>query len=185
MNSIYKTDFNFPGQTSKYQGKVRDVYTIKDDILIVIASDRISAFDIVMPKSIPYKGQVLNQISIEMLDSTKDIIDNWLISSPDPNVSIGHKLKPIKIEMVIRGYLSGHADRLYKSGSRNICGVKMPDGLVSNQKFDEPIITPSTKADFGHDEDISKSDILKKNILSIDQYEEVEKITHKLFEERF
>ena len=182
MNSIYKTDFSLPGQTSKYQGKVRDVYTIKDDILVVIASDRISAFDIVMPRSVPYKGQVLNQISIEMLDSTKDIIDNWLISSPDPNVSIGHKLKPIKIEMVIRGYLSGHADRLYRSGIRSICGVKMPDGLVSNQKFDEPIITPSTKADIGHDEDISKTDILKKNILSINQYEEIEKITHKLFE---
>ena len=182
MNSIYRTNFSFPGQTSKYQGKVRDVYTIKDDILVVIASDRISAFDIVMPKSIPCKGQVLNQISIEMLDSTKDIIDNWLISSPDPNVSIGYKLKPIKIEMVIRGYLSGHADRLYKSGQRSICGVEMPNGLVSNQKFDEPIITPSTKADIGHDEDISKTDILKKNILSIDQYEEIEKITHKLFE---
>ena len=151
MNSIYKTNFSFPGQTSKYQGKVRDVYTINDDILVVIASDRISAFDIVMPRSIPNKGQVLNQISVEMLDSTKDIIDNWLISSPDPNVSIGYKLKPIKIEMVIRGYLSGHADRLYKSGKRSICGVEMPDGLVSNQKFDEPIITPSTKADIGHD----------------------------------
>jgi len=158
------------------------VYTINDDILVVIASDRISAFDIVMPRSIPNKGQVLNQISVEMLDSTKDIIDNWLISSPDPNVSIGYKLKPIKIEMVIRGYLSGHADRLYKSGKRSICGVEMPDGLVSNQKFDEPIITPSTKADIGHDEDISKTDILKKNILSINQYEEIEKITHKLFE---
>ena len=182
MNSIYKTNFSFPGQTSKYQGKVRDVYTINDDILVVIASDRISAFDIVMPRSIPNKGQVLNQISVEMLDSTKDIIDNWLISSPDPNVSIGYKLKPIKIEMVIRGYLSGHADRLYKSGNRSICGVEIPDGLVSNQKFDEPIITPSTKADIGHDEDISKTDILKKNILSINQYEEIEKITHKLFE---
>ena len=182
MNSIYKTNFSFPGQTSKYQGKVRDVYTINDDILVVIASDRISAFDIVMPRSIPNKGQVLNQISVEMLDSTKDIIDNWLISSPDPNVSIGYKLKPIKIEMVIRGYLSGHADRLYKSGKRSICGVEMPDGLVSNQKFDEPIITPSTKADIGHDEDISKPDILKKNILSIDQYEEIEKITHQLFD---
>jgi len=182
VNSIYKTNFSFPGQTSKYQGKVRDVYTINDDILVVIASDRISAFDIVMPRSIPNKGQVLNQISVEMLDSTKDIIDNWLISSPDPNVSIGYKLKPIKIEMVIRGYLSGHADRLYKSGKRSICGVEMPDGLVSNQKFDEPIITPSTKADIGHDEDISKTDILKKNILSINQYEEIEKITHKLFE---
>jgi len=182
VNSIYKTNFSFPGQTSKYQGKVRDVYTINDDILVVIASDRISAFDIVMPRSIPNKGQVLNQISVEMLDSTKDIIDNWLISSPDPNVSIGYKLKPIKIEMVIRGYLSGHADRLYKSGNRSICGVEIPDGLVSNQKFDEPIITPSTKADIGHDEDISKTDILKKNILSINQYEEIEKITHKLFE---
>ena len=182
MSSIYKTNFTFPGQTFKYQGKVRDVYTINDDILVVIASDRISAFDIVMPRSIPNKGQVLNQISVEMLDSTKDIIDNWLISSPDPNVSIGYKLKPIKIEMVIRGYLSGHADRLYKSGKRSICGVEMPDGLVSNQKFDEPIITPSTKAEIGHDEDISKTDILKKNILSINQYEEIEKITHKLFE---
>ena len=182
MNSIYRTNFSFPGQTSKYQGKVRDVYTIKDDILVIIASDRISAFDIVMPRSIPNKGQVLNQISVEMLDSTKDIIDNWLISSPDPNVSVGYKLQPIKIEMVIRGYLSGHADRIYRSGKRSICGLEMPNGLVSNQKFDEPIITPTTKADVGHDEDISRTDILKKNILSIDQYEEIEKITHKLFE---
>tara|TARA_Y100001970_G_scaffold236026_1_gene295409 strand:+ start:14 stop:958 length:945 start_codon:yes stop_codon:yes gene_type:complete len=182
VNSIYRTNFSFPGQTSKYQGKVRDVYTIKDNILVVIASDRISAFDIVMPKSIPSKGQVLNQISVEMLDSTKDIIDNWLISSPDPNVSIGYKLSPIKIEMVVRGYLSGHADRLYRSGKRSICGVEMPNGLVPNQKFDKPIITPSTKADIGHDQDISKLDILKKNILSIGQYEEIEKITYKLFE---
>ena len=181
MNSIYKTDFNFPGQTSKYEGKVRDVYTIEDDILVVIASDRISAFDIVMPRPIPHKGQVLNQISLEMLNSTQDIIDNWLISSPDPNVSIGHKLNPIKIEMVIRGYLSGHSDRLYQSGKRSICGVKLEDGLVSNQKFDNPIITPSTKADQGHDEDISKSDIIKNGILTVDQYEEVEEITHKLF----
>jgi phosphoribosylaminoimidazole-succinocarboxamide synthase len=181
VNSIYKTDFNFPGQTSKYEGKVRDVYTIEDDILVVIASDRISAFDIVMPRPIPHKGQVLNQISLEMLNSTQDIIDNWLISSPDPNVSIGRKLNPIKIEMVIRGYLSGHSDRLYKSGKRSICGVKLEDGLVSNQKFDNPIITPSTKADQGHDEDISKSDIIKNGILTVDQYEEVEEITHKLF----
>ena len=181
MNSIYKTDFNFPGQTSKYEGKVRDVYTIEEDILVVIASDRISAFDIVMPRPIPHKGQVLNQISLEMLNSTQDIIDNWLISSPDPNVSIGRKLNPIKIEMVIRGYLSGHSDRLYKSGKRSICGVKLEDGLVSNQKFDNPIITPSTKADQGHDEDISKSDIIKNGILTVDQYEEVEEITHKLF----
>ena len=182
MDSIFKTDFRFTGQTSKYEGKVRDVYTIKDDILVVIASDRISAFDIVMPRSIPNKGQVLNQISVEMLNSTKDIIDNWLISSPDPNVSIGHRLNPIKIEMVIRGYLSGHADRLYKSGKRSICGVNLPNGLVSNQKFDRPIITPSTKADIGHDEDISKSEILSQNILSIDQYEEIERVTYKLFE---
>ena len=182
MDSIFKTDFSFPGQTSKYEGKVRDVYTIKDDILVIIASDRISAFDIVMPKSIPNKGQVLNQISVEMLNSTKDIIDNWLISSPDPNVSIGHRLNPIKIEMVIRGYLSGHADRLYKTGKRSICGVNLPNGLVSNQKFDRPIITPSTKADIGHDEDISKSEILSQNILSIDQYEEIERVTYKLFE---
>ena len=181
MNSIYKTDFNFPGQTSKYEGKVRDVYTIQEDILVVIASDRISAFDIVMPRPIPHKGQVLNQISLEMLNSTQDIIDNWLISSPDPNVSIGRKLNPIKIEMVIRGYLSGHSDRLYQSGKRSICGVKLEDGLVSNQKFDNPIITPSTKADQGHDEDISKSDIIKNGILTVDQYEEVEEITHKLF----
>jgi len=182
VDSIFKTDFSFPGQTSKYEGKVRDVYTIKDDILVIIASDRISAFDIVMPRSIPNKGQVLNEISVEMLNSTKDIIDNWLISSPDPNVSIGHKLNPIKIEMVIRGYLSGHADRLYKSGKRSICGVNLPNGLVSNQKFDRPIITPSTKADIGHDEDISKSEILSQNILSIDQYEEIERVTYKLFE---
>ena len=182
MDSIFKTDFSFPSQTSKYEGKVRDVYTIKDDILVIIASDRISAFDIVMPRSIPNKGQVLNQISVEMLNSTKDIIDNWLISSPDPNVSIGRRLNPIKIEMVIRGYLSGHADRLYKSGKRSICGVNLPNGLVSNQKFDRPIITPSTKADIGHDEDISKSEILSQNILSIDQYEEIERVTYKLFE---
>jgi len=182
VNSIYKTDFNFPGQISKYEGKVRDVYTIEDNILVVIASDRISAFDIVMPKPIPNKGQVLNQISLEMLKSTEDIIDNWLISSPDPNVSIGHRLNPIKIEMVIRGYLSGHSDRVYKSGKRSICGVKLENGLVSNQKFNKPIITPSTKADVGHDEDISKTDIIDQKILSIDQYEEIEYITRKLFE---
>jgi len=182
VSNIYKTNFNFPGQISKYEGKVRDVYAIEDNILVVIASDRISAFDIVMPKPIPYKGQVLNQISLEMLKSTEDIIDNWLISSPDPNVSIGHRLNPIKIEMVIRGYLSGHSDRVYKSGKRSICGVKLENGLVSNQKFNKPIITPSTKADVGHDEDISKADIIDQKILSIDQYEEIEYITRKLFE---
>ena len=181
MNTIFKTDFNLPGQTSKYEGKVRDVYSIENDVLVVITSDRISAFDIVMPKPIPFKGQVLNQISVDMLKSTEDIIQNWLISSPDPNVSIGRKLKPVKVEMVIRGYLSGHSDRLYSSGKRSICGVNLPNGLVSNQKFDNPIITPSTKADIGHDEDISKSDIIKKGILTLDQYEEIEDKTYKLF----
>ena len=182
MNTIFKTDFNLPGQISKYEGKVRDVYSIDDDILVVVASDRISAFDIVMPKPIPFKGQVLNQISLDMLKSTDDIIQNWLISSPDPNVSIGRKLKPIKVEMVIRGYLSGHSDRLYSSGKRSICGIKLPNGMSSNQKFDKPIITPSTKAEFGHDEDISSSEIVKKGILTSNQYGEIEDITYRLYE---
>ena len=182
MNTIFKTDFNLPGQISKYEGKVRDVYSIDDDILVVVASDRISAFDIVMPKPIPFKGQVLNQISLDMLKSTDDIIQNWLISSPDPNVSIGRKLKPIKVEMVIRGYLSGHSDRLYNSGKRSICGIKLPNGMSSNQKFDKPIITPSTKAEFGHDEDISSSEIVKKGILTSNQYGEIEDITYRLYE---
>tara|TARA_B100001248_G_scaffold159337_1_gene120159 strand:+ start:1101 stop:1970 length:870 start_codon:yes stop_codon:yes gene_type:complete len=154
---------------------------LEDDILVIVASDRISAFDIIMPKPIPFKGRVLNQISVDMLKSTEDIIQNWLISSPDPNVSIGKKLKPVKVEMVIRGYLSGHSARLYSSGARSICGVQLPDGLSLNQKFDNPIITPSTKAQFGHDMDISKYDIIKNGILTIDQYEEIENITFKLF----
>ena len=184
MNNIYKTDFNFPGQTSKYEGKVRDVYTIEDEIIILIASDRISAFDIVMPRPIPNKGQVLNQISLEMLNSTKDIIDNWLISSPDPNVSIGRKLNPIKIEMVIRGYLTGHSDRLYKSGERKICGVVMPDGMIENDKFINPILTPTTKADNGsHDEDISREEILLNNIVNEEDYLKLEDYSLKLFEE--
>ena len=182
MNTIFKTDFNLPGQISKYEGKVRDVYSVDEDILVVVASDRISAFDIVMPKPIPFKGQVLNQISLDMLKSTDDIIQNWLISSPDPNVSIGRKLKPIKVEMVIRGYLSGHSDRLYSSGLRSICGIKLPNGMSSNQKFDKPIITPSTKAEFGHDEDISSSEIVKKGILTSNQYGEIEDITYRLYE---
>ena len=182
MNTVFKTDFRLPGQTSKYEGKVRDVYTISNEILVVVASDRISAFDIVMPKPIPFKGQVLNQISLDMLKSTDDIIQNWLISSPDPNVSIGRKLKPIKVEMVIRGYLSGHSDRLYSSGKRSICGIKLPNGMSSNQKFDNPIITPSTKAEFGHDEDISRSEIVKKGILTSDQYSEIEDITYRLYQ---
>lgn len=181
MNTIFKTDFKFPRQISKYEGKVRDVYSLEDDILVIVASDRISAFDIIMPKPIPFKGQILNQISVDMLKSTEDIIQNWLISSPDPNVSIGKRLKPIKVEMVIRGYLSGHSARLYSSGARSICGVKLPDGLSLNQKFDNPIITPSTKAEYGHDEDISKFDIIKNGILTLDQYEEIEEITYRLF----
>ena len=181
MNTIFKTDFKFPRQISKYEGKVRDVYSLEDDILVIVASDRISAFDIIMPKPIPFKGQILNQISVDMLKSTEDIIQNWLISSPDPNVSIGKRLKPIKVEMVIRGYLSGHSARLYSSGARSICGVKLPDGLSLNQKFDNPIITPSTKAEYGHDEDISKFDIIKNGILTLDQYEEIEEITFRLF----
>lgn len=181
MNTIFKTDFKFPRQISKYEGKVRDVYSLEDDILVIVASDRISAFDIIMPKPIPFKGQILNQISVDMLKSTEDIIQNWLISSPDPNVSIGKRLKPVKVEMVIRGYLSGHSARLYSSGARSICGVKLPDGLSLNQKFDKPIITPSTKAEYGHDEDISKFDIIKNGILTLDQYEEIEEITFRLF----
>ena len=181
MNTIFKTDFKFPRQISKYEGKVRDVYSLEDDILVIVASDRISAFDIIMPKPIPFKGQILNQISVDMLKSTEDIIQNWLISSPDPNVSIGKRLKPVKVEMVIRGYLSGHSARLYSSGARSICGVKLPDGLSLNEKFDNPIITPSTKAEYGHDEDISKFDIIKNGILTLDQYEEIEEITFRLF----
>ena len=179
--TINSTDFQLPGLISKYDGKVRDVYELENQILVIVASDRISAFDIIMPKMIPYKGQILNQISTYMLNSTKDIIENWLIDTPDPNVSIGYKLSPIKIEMVIRGYLSGHADRLYKSGVRSICGVKLPHGMKSNEKFNNPIITPSTKASEGHDEDISKEEIIKNGLLSVDQYEEIESVTKKLF----
>ena len=179
--TINSTDFQLPGLISKYEGKVRDVYELENQILVIVASDRISAFDIIMPKMIPYKGQILNQISTYMLNSTKDIIENWLIDTPDPNVSIGYKLSPIKIEMVIRGYLSGHADRLYKSGMRSICGVKLPNGMKSNEKFNNPIITPSTKASEGHDEDISKEEIIKNGLLSIDKYEEIESVTKKLF----
>ena len=181
IGTINSTDFKLPGLISRYEGKVRDVYELENEILVIVASDRISAFDIIMPKGIPYKGQILNEISTSMLNNTNDIIDNWLIDSPDPNVSIGYKLSPIKIEMVIRGYLSGHAERVYKSGLRSICGVKLPNGMKSNQKFDNPIITPTTKASSGHDEDISKEEIIQKKLVSIDQYEEIESITKKLF----
>ena len=165
MTVITSTNFNFPNQRNIYNGKVRDVYNINDEFLTMIVTDRISAFDVVLPKGIPFKGQVLNQLAKKFLKSTEDIVPNWMISSPDPNVTIGHFCKPFKIEMVIRGYLTGHAWRTYKSGKREICGVKMPDGMVEHQKFPSPIITPSTKADFGHDEDISREDILRKGIV--------------------
>ena len=184
MNSIIKTDFNLNNQISKYSGKVRDVYNINNQSLVMIASDRLSAFDVVLPKGIPYKGQILNQIASKMLNATSHIIPNWLESTPDPNVSIGIICEPFKIEMVIRGYLSGHAARLYKSGIRTICGVNMPEGMIENDKFPVPIITPTTKAvDGNHDEDISKEDILKNNIVSKEDYIKLENYTIKLFHE--
>jgi len=184
MNSIIKTDFKFTNQVSKYSGKVRDVYNINNELLVMVASDRLSAFDIVLPRGIPFKGQILNQIASKMLNATSHIIPNWLQSTPDPNVSIGSICEPFKIEMVIRGYLAGHAARLYNSGKRLICGVKMPDGMIENDKFPFPIITPTTKAlDGNHDEDISKDDILKTNIVSKEDYLKLEDYTLKLFEE--
>ena len=182
MEAIVKTDFNFPGQTGHYVGKVRDVYSIGDDYLVMVVSDRISAFDVVLPKGIPFKGQVLNQIAAKFLDATTDILPNWKIAVPDPMVTVGHKCEPFKVEMVIRGYLSGHAWREYKAGKRTICGVTMPDGMVENQKFPEPIITPTTKADEGHDEDISKEEIIAQGIVSKEDYEQMEQYTRALFQ---
>jgi len=184
MNStIIKTDFNFKNQISVYKGKVRDVYKLKNNLLVMVASDRLSAFDVVMPKGIPFKGQILNQIATKMMTDTKDIVPNWLISNPDPNIAIGHSCEPFKVEMVIRGYLSGHAAREYNTGKRLICGVEMPDGMIENDKFPNPIITPATKAEFGeHDEDISKEDIISKAIVSKSDYEILEDYTFKLFE---
>lgn len=182
MNTITSTDFNFPGQKSIYRGKVREVYNINDALLVMIATDRLSAFDVVMPKGIPYKGQILNQIATKFMELTADIVPNWLIATPDPNVAVGHLCEPFKVEMVIRGYLSGHAAREYASGKRMLCGVAMPDGLKENDKFPEPIITPSTKADNGeHDEDISREDILAKGIVSEADYTVLEDYTRKLF----
>ena len=180
-NAIGQTDFNFLGQTNFYRGKVRDVYTI-NELLVMVASDRISAFDHVLPKPIPYKGQVLNQLAAYFLNATKDIVPNWVLASPDPNVTIGHACKPIPIEMVIRGYLVGHAWREYKAGKRMICGVSMPDGMKENDAFPTPIITPATKAEEGHDEDISKEAILANGIVSKDDYELLEKYTYALFQ---
>jgi phosphoribosylaminoimidazole-succinocarboxamide synthase len=182
MNTINDTNFNFPKQKSVYKGKVREVYNINDELLVMIASDRLSAFDVVMPKQIPFKGQILNQIAAKMMEATKEIVPNWILAIPDPNVAIGYMCTPFKVEMVIRGYLSGHAAREYKLGKRMLCGVPMPDGLKENDKFPEPIITPSTKADGGqHDEDISKENILLKGIVSKEDYEVIEKYTRALF----
>ncbi|MEO9511084.1 MAG: phosphoribosylaminoimidazolesuccinocarboxamide synthase [Flavobacteriaceae bacterium] len=182
-NTVMDTNFHFPGQKSVYKGKVREVYTLENNILVMIATDRLSAFDVVMPRGIPYKGQILNQIATKMMQATKDIVPNWLLATPDPNVAVGEACEPFKIEMVIRGYLSGHAAREYKAGKRILCGVSMPEGLKENDKFPEPIITPATKAEKGdHDEDISKEEILNKGIVSKTDYEVLEKYTKALFQ---
>ncbi|MFE3872636.1 phosphoribosylaminoimidazolesuccinocarboxamide synthase [Flavobacterium sp. ZS1P70] len=182
-NTITTTDFNFPNQKSVYRGKVREVYNINDELLVMVATDRLSAFDVVLPKGIPYKGQILNQIATRFMELTQDIVPNWLIATPDPNVAVGHLCEPFKVEMVIRGYLSGHAAREYTLGKREICGVKMAEGLKENDKFPEPIITPTTKADNGeHDADISRSAILSKGIVAEEDYIVLEKFTRDLFE---
>lgn len=182
MNAVTETKFSFPNQKSFYKGKVRDVYNIEDKYLVMVVTDRISAFDVVLPKGIPYKGQVLNQIASQFLKATEDILPNWVVAVPDPMVTIGHVCEPFKVEMVIRGYLSGHAWREYKAGKRMICGVAMPDGMKENQKFPEPIITPTTKASVGHDEDISKEEILKRGIVSKEDYEMLEKYTRAVYQ---
>jgi phosphoribosylaminoimidazole-succinocarboxamide synthase len=182
MEAIVKTEFSLPGQVSLYKGKVRDVYNIDDKYLVMVVTDRISAFDVVLPKGIPYKGQVLNQIAAKFLDATSDIVPNWKIASPDPMVTIGIKAEPLPVEMVIRGYLTGHAWREYRSGKRSICGITLPDGMKENQKFDKPIITPTTKAHIGHDEDISREEIIANNLVPENIYAQVEEHTYKLFE---
>ncbi len=181
MTAIRETNFQLPGQTAFYRGKVRDVYTV-GDLLVMIASDRISAFDHILPRPIPHKGAVLNQIAAHFLGATRDICPNWLISTPDPNVAIGHRCEPIRVEMVIRGYLAGHAARTYASGLRELCGVRLPDGLHENDPFPEPIITPTTKAEEGHDEDISRAEILKRGLVKKEDYEQMEAYTRALFQ---
>jgi len=181
MYTLDKTHFNFKNQTAFYKGKVRDVYTINNNLLVMVASDRISAFDVVLPKGIPYKGQVLNQIAEQFLNATKDIVPNWLISSPHPNVSIGKMCEAFKVEMVIRGYLAGHAARTYNSGVRELCGVSLPEGLRENDQLPEPIITPTTKASKGHDKDISRLEIIEQGIVSKKHYEQLEKYTQALY----
>src|ERR1700744_6454769 len=182
MNSIKETHFTFPGQTAFYKGKVRDVYTIDNKYLVMVVSDRISAFDVVLPEAIPYKGQVLNQIAAKFLAATADIVPNWVLTVPDPSVTIGRICEPFKVEMVIRGYLAGHAAREYALGKREVCGEKLPEGLKENDKLPEPIITPTTKASVGHDEDISKADILAKGIVSAADYAQLEKYTKALYQ---
>lgn len=183
MNTITTTNFHFPEQKSVYKGKVREVYSINDDLLVMIATDRLSAFDVIMPKGIPYKGQILNQMATKFMKATEDIVPNWLIASPDPNVAVGHLCEPFKVEMVIRGYLSGHAAREYAAGKRMLCGVALPEGMRENDRFPTPIITPTTKAAVGtHDEDISREAILEQGIVSKEDYEVLEKYTRALFE---
>ncbi|MDO6676839.1 phosphoribosylaminoimidazolesuccinocarboxamide synthase [Tenacibaculum sp. 1_MG-2023] len=183
MNTINETNFQFQGQKEVYKGKVREVYNINDELLVMIASDRLSAFDVILPRQIPFKGQILNQIATKMMSDTADIVPNWLLANPDENVAVGHLCKPFKVEMVIRGYLSGHAAREYAAGKRILCGVAMPEGMKENGKFPEPIITPSTKADNGeHDEDISREDILANQIVSEEDYLVLEDYTRKLFQ---
>jgi len=179
--ALERTSFRLPGQTGFYQGKVRDVYTIADTWLVMVVTDRISAFDVVLPRAIPFKGQVLNQVASRMMAATRDIVANWIHSVPDPNVTIGRKCTPFKVEMVIRGYLAGHAWRQYRDGKRMLCGVPMPDGMRENERFPEPIITPTTKASEGHDEDISREEILRRGIVSPAHYEDLERITRALF----
>ena len=182
MNTINETNFNFPKQKSVYKGKVREVYNINNEVLVMIASDRLSAFDVILPKQIPFKGQILNQIATKMMNDTSDIVPNWLVATPDENVAIGHLCEPFKVEMVIRGYLSGHAAREYKAGKRILCGVEMPEGMKENDKFPTPIITPSTKAENGeHDEDISREAILASGIVAEEDYLVLEEFTNKLF----
>jgi phosphoribosylaminoimidazole-succinocarboxamide synthase len=181
-NAITRTDFHFSGQQQVYKGKVRDVYTLENDVLVMVASDRISAFDHILPKGIPHKGQVLNQVATMFLEATRDIVSNWLIGTPDPSVAVGYACEPIRVEMVIRGYLAGHAAREYQAGKRTLCGVPLPEGMKENDRFPEPIITPATKAEEGHDEDISREDILSKGIVPEEIYFQMEKYTRELFQ---
>ena len=182
MNTITSSNFTFPKQKSKYTGKVREVYSLENDLLVIVATDRLSAFDVVMPKGIPFKGQILNQIATQMMEATADIVPNWLIATPDPNVAVGKMCDPFKVEMVIRGYMSGHAAREYKLGKRILCGVDMPEGMIVNDPFPQPIITPATKAEEGHDEDISKEEIIAKGIVNEKDYLQLEKYTRALFQ---